>query len=59
MLSSNTVALIRQSTYFKEENYKKKKNTILNISLKLKKNVKLYMFSTAKSVVHLAKHGSI
>lgn len=58
MLSSYTVALIRQSTYFKEKNYKKK-NTILNISLKLKKNVKLYMFSTAKSVVHLAKHGSI
>lgn len=57
MLSSYTVALIRQSTYFKEENYKKKYN--LKHFFEIKKNVKLYMFSTAKSVVHLATHGSI
>lgn len=58
MLSSYTVALIRQSTYFKEEIYKKKKYNLKHF-FEIKKNVKLYMFSTAKSVVHLATHGSI
>lgn len=55
MLSSYTVALIRQSTYFEEEIYKRKNN--LKHFFEIKKKLKLYMFSTAKSVVHLATHG--